>query len=616
MGRFVRKQEISSPALDAAKRSKAGLGCLMLFALPFALFGGGMGVVVARDLWLWQAAQQWVETPATLLEAKLDSNSDGDGATYRATARYSYEINGRRYESEDVSLHSGSDNIGSYQQDRGRELEALLKAGGATVCYVSPHDPRDALLFRDLRPGMVVFKLMFAVVFGGVGFGLLAAALVGRRMESRKTEAEKSHPGKPWLWREDWSAGRIRSYDGPLAWFVTFFAIVWNGMSWPIAVMVWLKDDVERAPQLLLALFPLIGAGMAMWCAYLWLRRLKWGVSEFEMAAVPGVLGGPVAGVIHAPGGIRPADGFRLRLVCNESTSETRGGETSTNVDARWDSEQTIHRELVSGSGGGAHIPVKFLVPYDLPPSGKDITWKLEVKAETLGIDYFAAFEVPVFKTAASSSAVTDDVAEEAVGQSEPAEIRTTVARLNAVLEEELPGRRVIRFPMGRNVGMAGFLVLFTLIFGGIAAALFASDAPRIFAWGSTAVGAVLTYATINAMFTSTRLVYSSRGIEYAHRLFGFGRPRDLPWCRVQRVSVDKSGTKVGDTAYRKLIAETDDGEVTLVKEIARLADAEALAADIRRVLELDSGKMPLEAELPTDFLDGGKEPLMDADER
>jgi hypothetical protein len=578
---------------------------LLVFALPFALFGGGMGIAVVYDLWVWQAAQRWVETPATLLEAELRSSSDDDGTTHHATARYEYTVNGQRYESDDVAIHGGSDNIGTYQQDRGRELEALLKAGGATVCYVSPRDPRDALLFRDLRPGMVLFKLMFAVIFGGVGFGLLAAGLIGRRMESRKTEAEKSHPGKPWLWREDWAAGRIRSSDGALAWFVTFFALVWNGMSWPIAVMVWLKDDVERAPRLLVGLFPLIGAGMAMWCAYLWLRRLKWGASEFEMAAVPGVLGGPLAGVIHAPSGIRPADGFRLRLVCNESTSETRGGKSSTNVEARWESEQSIHREFISGSGGGTHIPVKFLVPYDLPPSGDDITWKLEVTAETLGIDYFAAFDVPVFKTAASSATVSEAVAAEAIEQPESGDIRTTVARLNAVLEEELPDRRVIRFPMGRNVGMAGFLALFTLIFGGIAAALFASDAPRIFAWGSVAVGVFLGYATINATFASTRLAYSTRGIEYAHRLLGFGRVRDLPRSRVLGVSVDKSGTRVGETAYRKVVAETDEGEVTLVKEIARLADAKALAADIRRVLGLDAGGMPLEAELPRDFLVG-----------
>jgi hypothetical protein len=334
------------------------------------------------------------------------------------------------------------------------------------------------------------------------------------------------------------------------------------------------------------------------------------------MAAIPGVLGGPLAGVIHAPSGIRPADGFRLRLVCNETTRTSSSGETETSTDARWEAEHRIHRELVTGSGARTLIPVKFLVPYDHPPSGDDITWQLEVTAETLGIDYFAAFEVPVFKTEASSATVTEDAAAEVGENAEPTDFRTTVARLNAVLEEELPERRVIRFPIGRNVGMAGFLGFFTVIWLGIAVALSAFDVPRAIPWGMAIIGLLPVYGTINAMFSSTRLSYSSRGIEYAHRLFGWGRTHELLRSRVKCVSVDKSGTKVGNTAYRKVIAETDEGDATLVKEISRLADAEALAADIRRVLELDAGDMPLEAELPKDFLDGGKEPLMDADER
>jgi hypothetical protein len=65
---------------------------------------------------------------------------------------------------------------------------------------------------------------------------------------------------------------------------------------------------------------------------------------------------------------------------------------------------------------------------------------------------------------------------------------------------------------------------------------------------------------------------------------------------------VDKSGTTVGNTAYRKVVAQTADGEVTLVKEIQRVGDAEALAADIRGVLELGERGATLEGALPEGF--------------
>jgi hypothetical protein len=198
---------------------------------------------------------------------------------------------------------------------------------------------------------------------------------------------------------------------------------------------------------------------------------------------------------------------------------------------------------------------------------------------------------------------VTEAAAVEATGQSDPADLRTIVARLGAVLEEEVPDRRVIRFPMGRNVGMAGFLGLFALFWAGLVAMLFASDAPRYFPWAGAAAGVLIGYSALHALFGVTRLVYSTRGIEYAHGLFGWGRLRDVPRTRVRGVSVRKSGSKMGSTAYQNLVTHTDDGDVTLVKELAHLADAEALAADIRRVLELDAGKMPLDAELPGEFL-------------
>jgi hypothetical protein len=604
MGRSQGKQKLKAPLVDAAKGgSKSALGCLLLIALPFALFGTAMAGVVAWNLWTCQAAQRWVETPAMLLEAELKSNSDGDGTTYHATARYAYEFNGRPYESDRVSLYGGSDNVGSFQHDRGKELEDKLAAGGRTVCYVNPRDPNDALLYRELRPGMVGFMSMFALVFGGIGYGLLFGGLHGRRIERRKAEAEKAHPNKPWMWREDWAAGRIRSSEGKTAWFITLFAVIWNAVTWPVATMVWFDANVKWGLRLLVSLFPLVGAGLAVTMFYLWLRRLKWGKSEFEMAAVPGVLGGPLAGVIHAPAGIRPADGFKLRLACNETTRTTSGSKTETKTEARWESEQTIHRELAEDGGAKTVIPVKFLVPFHQPASGDDIAWQLEVRAETQGIDYYAEFDVPVFQTGASSSAISGGAVEEAIEAATPAtDFRTTVARMNAVVEEELPDRRVIYFPMLRNVAMGGFLLLFTAIWTAVGVGLLLTDAPRIFAIVMLAIDALLVYATARALLMSTRLEYSRGGVKWSNRLLGIGRERELVRSAIKTVVVDKSGTTVGNTAYRKVVAQTADGEVTLVKEIQRVGDAEALAADIRGVLELGERGATLEGALPEGF--------------
>lgn len=86
---------------------------LTLFALPFAGVGTWAGYSIASDLHDAWRMQGWAATTASLVDAGYTSHQGDDSTTYEAYARYSYEVNGRRYEGSRVGLSSGSDNIGS-----------------------------------------------------------------------------------------------------------------------------------------------------------------------------------------------------------------------------------------------------------------------------------------------------------------------------------------------------------------------------------------------------------------------------------------------------------------------------------------------------------------------
>ena len=58
----------------------------------------------------------------------------------------------------------------------------------------------------NLREAALFFGL-FAVTFGGVGLGGIAAVLAGRRRQQEALVAR--YPESPWLWRSDWASGRI-----------------------------------------------------------------------------------------------------------------------------------------------------------------------------------------------------------------------------------------------------------------------------------------------------------------------------------------------------------------------------------------------------------------------
>ena len=53
------------------------------------------------------------------------------------------------------------------------------------------------------------FLAVFALAFGGVGVGGIAAVLAGRGRVEEAVAREARHPASPGLWREDWAARRV-----------------------------------------------------------------------------------------------------------------------------------------------------------------------------------------------------------------------------------------------------------------------------------------------------------------------------------------------------------------------------------------------------------------------
>src|SRR5881296_14892 len=115
--------------------SPAGLGCLVLFALPFCVAGVGLTAYVLYGVIQWQRMQGWVEVPATILHAELKVNRGGKGGpTHEALARYRYGFAGRPHLGDRVSINGGGDNIGSFQKEAFAELDRHRRAGAPFRC--------------------------------------------------------------------------------------------------------------------------------------------------------------------------------------------------------------------------------------------------------------------------------------------------------------------------------------------------------------------------------------------------------------------------------------------------------------------------------------------------
>jgi len=162
-------------------KNKPGVGeklFLTLFALPFAAVGAVMFYLAINSIIQSHRAAEWEVVPCTIISVDLETSSGSDSTTYKCVAEYTYEFKGRKYKSERVSFSSVSDNIGSYQRDCRNSLR-MSKNHDTAVCYVNPEDPDEVVLFRAVRWSMVAFKMVFALVFGGVGFGLIIFSVFG-----------------------------------------------------------------------------------------------------------------------------------------------------------------------------------------------------------------------------------------------------------------------------------------------------------------------------------------------------------------------------------------------------------------------------------------------------
>lgn len=174
--------------------TKGAVIAMTLFASPFLLWGIYSAYYFAKTSAEYSDMQTWVEVPATINSAEMVDNrrSRGIGKTkgssrtmHKVVATYSYEIDGKKYASERVSLYKGSDGDSKHHHSVYDELKRHLDAHRPFRCFVNPDDPQQAVLYRDWRWNVSGLHLMHAVLFGGLGLFLIGSSLYYWRKQER-----------------------------------------------------------------------------------------------------------------------------------------------------------------------------------------------------------------------------------------------------------------------------------------------------------------------------------------------------------------------------------------------------------------------------------------------
>jgi len=434
----------------------------------------------------------------------------------------------------------------------------------------------------QMKRQMAMGLLSAAAVCGGIIALILGISAKHQAQKIGATKADDDE--KPWLKRKDWADGRITSSLRKAAAILWIFVAFWCAASAAISLAV-VPQQLHQGNRaaLLTLIFPVIGLAMIFFALNTTRAWRKFGRSIFEMAAIPGALGGTLEGEIQVKTRLRPEHGLHLRLSCFRRTTTGSGKDRSTVERILWQDEKWLRADLPQTDSNATGIPVYFRLPDDQPEStlgnGDGIHWKLEASAKVPGPNFHAIFEVPVFKLPETPAPGDDPTAS---FQMSLDEIRQQIHSLVRV--SDLPdGGREFNFPAGRNPGFAAGATVFWLIWTGVIAIMVWKNAPVIFPLVFGVMDLLMTLFTFDLWFRRSRVVVTPAQVQIETAWLAIKKQRRLPVSNVAGFAAEVGAT-VGHSAYYDLKIRTRDRrEITVAKNLNSKPETDWLIREMTR---------------------------------
>lgn len=552
---------------------------MILFALPFA--GGGIGILlmgVIPNLYEWQHMKSWPEVRAHLAEAGLTTTDGDDIDTYRATARYHYVYQGTNYTGERVAIMGGSDNIGDFQQQLAARLEAAHQNQQPVPAWVNPNNPGEAVLNRDMRWGMLGFKLIFVLVFGGVGVGLLIATLMLKPDATHHPEGES----KPWLAQRQWASPRIACNAKAGVWGIWVFALIWNLVSLPATLAIPEQLSQGNTTILIALLFPAAGVLLLFWAIKNSLSWRRFGQLHLELDPYPGSIGGQVGGTIDLPLPYNSKQRFPVTLMCLRSFESGSGKNRRREENLIWQCEGLAYHQ--AGAQGQTRLSLCFDVPSNLPASEPFASsyrlWRVQLKADLPGVDLNREFEIPVFATHQHASTTIPS------SQRHPQLREARAAQLEAIANiEQIPGGVRLFFPMFRNPGNELIGLFVGLAFGATGVLLLNEhDVPAFMAWLFTLLGGIAFFSCLKSIFSSLLVQLNQDGLVCKRLWLGVIIGKDqVPHADIANLQLGlsyRSKSAEGHTEMYNIYALTRSGKKIRIAMNLKGRDTAQMALD------------------------------------
>ena len=433
--------------------------------------------------------------------------------------------------------------------------------------------------------------LLVGALFTIIGLAFDVGVVAVFRIAKRELRITAQYPGQPWMLNKAWAAGRSVDDSGASAIGAWIFAGLWNAISLPSFVLALNKGDAGHMIWVI-ALFPLVGAGLLMAAIYLTARRMKFGKCVLEFQRVPGRIGGWLAGTIRTSASLDSSDGIHLQLKCVNRITTGAGKNSSTSEYVLWQDRQTLAGR-VPREGVGLALPGSFAIPADClatrPGSRDEILWRLVAWTPEPGIDFKATFTVPVFEVPGGEAPIPPQETQAAKLRSAKPTATQLASEARISVRKDTAGREFFEFPWTRNLRPAISMSIIGGLFGGVAFAVAFFKGPVIFPiiFGGIAT---LMLPTSVLWLKGRSITVRQEDVELHWNLLGFTGGQTLPRGQIVRIEY-QSNSQVNNVAYYKIKLVKSDGPSVVAAAGLTLEDAKFVAEELGQAIGIETSK-------------------------
>src|SRR5690348_5955588 len=199
----------------------------------------------------------------------------------------------------------------------------------------------------------VVGLVVFGLTLPAAGWAIFLAHSKGKEIAAKQDRMRQLYPDSPWMWREDWSQGRVQSTTRNSMATTWAFALVWNLVCSFMLVFV-PRGNASTAAIVVVMLFPAVGVYLLGLAVRLTMRWEKYGATWFELKTLRGVIGKELRGTIHVRFPQAPEESVQLKLSCVNRIVTSSGRDRSTSEKILWRDEYDLPSEKIQNGPIGS----------------------------------------------------------------------------------------------------------------------------------------------------------------------------------------------------------------------------------------------------------------------